>query len=248
MTQSSFSMSLHGRHEPFELQVARGQIPYHSVVSIYGYQPVVGTSFIPAWEVASTYTFPSSAAVMTIASASGATDANVQVKISGLDSSYGILSETVTLNASGTANTTNSFYRINSMNITTGAPAGNITAKTGGTTYAQINTGINRTQMSIYSVPAGYTFYLNRAQGFTSTVYTASQYATYRSQTTVSSVTSIFAQRPFVGNFAIDRTYPTVYAATTDIQWQVNVNTGNAAVGLAFEGVLIANDGTSVGY
>lgn len=248
MAQSTFSMSQHGRHEPFELQVARGQIPYHSVVSIYGYQSSVGTSFIPTWENSASYSFPSSAVVMTISSASGATDAGVQVKINGLDSGYNILSETVTLNASGTVNTTNSYFRINSMFVTSGSPAGNITAKNSGTTYAQINAGINRTQMSIYTVPTGYTFYLNRAQGFTSTVYTASQYATYRSQTTLNSVTSVFAQRPFVGNFIIDRSYPNMYAATTDIQWQVAMNTGTAAVGLAFEGVLIANDGTSVGY
>ena len=69
------------------------------------------------------------------------------------------------------------------MNVISGSPAGNITAKNGGTTYAQINAGIGRTQMSIYTVPAGYTFYLNRAQGFTSTFYTASQFTTYRSQT-----------------------------------------------------------------
>jgi len=32
-----------GRYEPFELQVARGQITGHSVVNIFGYQPSVTT-------------------------------------------------------------------------------------------------------------------------------------------------------------------------------------------------------------
>jgi len=236
------SITQNGKYEPFDLQVARGQITNHSVVSIYGYQPSVGTSFIPTWENASTYAFPSSAVVMTVASASGATDAGVQVKINGLDANYNILSETVTLNASGTVNTTNSYFRINSMIITSGNAAGNITAKNGGTTYSQINAGINRSQSSVYTVPAGYNFYLYRAQGFTSTVYTASQFTTYRTQTTINNVTSVFAQRPFVSNFLVDRTYPNMYAATTDIQWQVAMNTGTAAVGLAFEGVQIIND------
>ena len=236
------SITQNEKYEPFDLQVARGQITNHSVVSIYGYQPSVGTSFIPTWENASTYAFPSSAVVMTVASASGATDAGVQVKINGLDGNYNILSETVTLNSSGTVNTTNSYFRINSMIITSGNAAGNITAKNGGTTYSQINAGINRSQSSVYTVPAGYNFYLYRAQGFTSTVYTASQFTTYRTQTTLNGVTSVFAQRPFVSSFIVDRTYPNMYAATTDIQWQVAMNTGTAAVGLAFEGVLIAND------
>jgi len=236
------SITQNEKYEPFDLQVARGQITYHSVLSLYGYQPSVGTSFIPTWENASTYAFPSSAVVMTVASASGATDAGVQVKINGLDANYNILSETVTLNASGTVNTTNSYFRINSMIITFGNAAGNITAKNGGTTYSQINASINRSQSSVYTVPAGYNFYLYRAQGFTSTVYTASQFTTYRTQTTLNGVTSVFAQRPFVSSFIVDRTYPNMYAATTDIQWQVAMNTGTAAVGLAFEGVLILND------
>jgi hypothetical protein len=236
------SITQNGKFEPFELQVARKQITNHSVVSIYGYQPSVGTSFIPTWENATTFPYPSSAVVMTIASASGATDAGVQVTINGLDANYNTLSETVTLNASGTVNTVNSYFRINGMTVIAGAPAGIITAKNGGTTYAQINVGINRTQMSIYTVPAGYTFYLNRAQGFTSTLYTASQFTTYRTQTTIGGVTSVFAQRPFVSNFIVDRLYPNAYAATTDIQWQVAMNSTTAAVGLAFEGVLIAND------
>lgn len=249
MAQSTFSMTQHGRSEPFELQVSRGQVPYHSVVSLYGYQASVTTSFIPVWENAAAYTFPSSAVVMTIASASGATDAGIVVKVNGLDANYLMISESVTLNASGTVNTTNSYLRINSMIVTSGSPAGIITAKNGGTTYAQINVGIGRTQMSIYTVPAGYTFYLNRAQGFTSTLYTASQFTTYRSQVTGSNgVTTVFAQRPFVSNFLVERSYPNAYAGQTDIQWQVQTNTGSAAIGLAFEGVLIANDGTSVGY
>jgi hypothetical protein len=238
------SITRNGKFEPFELQVARGQITGHSVVSIYGYNASVGTAFIPTWENATTYAFPSSAVVMTVASASGATDAGVKVLINGLDANYNIISETVTLNASGTVNTTNSYLRINSMSVTSGSPAGVITAKNGGTTYSQIAVGVNRSQASIYTVPTGYTFYLNRAQGFTSTLYTASQFTTYRTQTTsASGVTSVFAQRPFVANFIVERTYPNAYAAQTDIQWQVAMNTGTAAVGLAFEGVLIANEG-----
>ena len=43
------------------------------------------------------------------------------------------------------------------MIITSGNATGVITAKNGGTTYAQITAGNGRSQMSIYTVPAGYT-------------------------------------------------------------------------------------------
>jgi len=48
-------------------------------------------------------------------------------------------------------------------------PSGVVTLKdvTNTTTYAQINTGIGRTQAAIYTVPAGYTFYLSRVDGYT---------------------------------------------------------------------------------
>ena len=51
-----------GTYEPFELQVARGQITGHSTVNIYGVQASVATSYIPVWENASAYTYPASAA------------------------------------------------------------------------------------------------------------------------------------------------------------------------------------------
>ena len=41
------SITRQARFEPFELQVARGQIYGHSVLNIYGYQTAVGTSFVP---------------------------------------------------------------------------------------------------------------------------------------------------------------------------------------------------------
>jgi len=43
------SITRKGQTEPFDLQVARGQIYGHSVLNIYGYQASVGTSFVPVW-------------------------------------------------------------------------------------------------------------------------------------------------------------------------------------------------------
>ena len=38
------SATRQGSYEPFDLQVARGQIDGHSTVNIYGYQTAVATS------------------------------------------------------------------------------------------------------------------------------------------------------------------------------------------------------------
>ena len=236
------SITRTGAFEPFELQAARGQISYHSVVSIFGYQPAVGTSFIPVWENATTYTPPGSAVVMTLAS-SNSGDTAVTVRINGLDANYSSITEVVALNGTTGVSSVNSYLRINGMTVVTGNPVGNITAKNGGTTYSQINIGVGRSQTSIYTVPAGYTFYLQRTQGFTNTVYTTGTYSTYRTAVTNSAgQTGLITVRPFVSNFIVDRYYPNSYSEKTDIQWQFSSSTGTLAVSFAAEGLLIKND------
>ena len=112
------SITKNGKHEPFELQVGRGLITNHQPVEISGYSTqVAGTALGPLWEgltqSGGNYTYPSSAGVVVLLSASGATDAGLIVQVNGLDANYNLLSEAVTLNGSGTATTTNSFFRIN---------------------------------------------------------------------------------------------------------------------------------------
>ena len=74
---------------PPYLQVSRGLVSGTSVVNIYGYQSAVGTTFIPVWENATTYTYPPSAIPMVLYSSS-ASDTAVSVLVSGLDGSYNL--------------------------------------------------------------------------------------------------------------------------------------------------------------
>ena len=145
-----------GTSEPFELQVARGQIPGHKHIFKFGVNPAVQNVEETVWEGGGLYVYPSSAVTMTVASASGATDNGVIITISGLDSDYNEQSETVTLAGSGTATTAKSFLRVN-RGLVAGsqAPVGAITVAKGGTTYAYIN-GDNQTLMALWTVPAGY--------------------------------------------------------------------------------------------
>ena len=145
-----------GTSEPFELQVARGQIPGHKHIFKFGVNPTVQNVEETVWEGGGLYVYPSSAVTMTVASASGATDNGVIITISGLDSDYNEQSETVTLAGSGTATTAKSFLRVNRGFVAgSQAPVGAITVANGGTTYAYIN-GDNQTLMAVWTVPAGY--------------------------------------------------------------------------------------------
>jgi len=254
MAQSSFSMTQHGRSEPFELQVARGQIPYHSVVNIFGYQSSVTTASIPVWENASSYTYPTSALTMTYASTASET---LTMTVTGLDANYAIVTDTVTFTAGTTGTATNgtAFLRINSMVVTSAGTLGSsnvgtITAKNSGTTYAQIAIGVGKTQMAIYTVPAGYSFYLNRIDVFASNPYTSSNNLTFINwnQNPTTNVAFTIAQSPFVSVLDIHRQYPLQYPQKTDIQFRCSTSGGTYAVGAFGEGVLVLNDGTSNGY
>ena len=151
-----------GTSEPFELQVARGQIPGHKSVFKFGLNPSVQNVEETVWEGGGLYVYPASALIMTVTSASGATDNGVVITISGLDADYNEQSETVTLAGSGAATTTKSFLRVN-RGFVAGSqePDGEITVVSGGVTYAYVNGG-NQTLMAVWTVPAGYDGYLTQ--------------------------------------------------------------------------------------
>ena len=239
-----------GTYEPFELQVARGQITGHSTVNIYGVQASVATSYIPVWENASAYTYPASAATMHLASSvnTGADKTGTTVLIQGLDSTYTAISETLTLNGTTAVVTTKSYLRINSISIasitSSTMPTGVITLKdlTDTTTYAQIAAGLGRSQMAIYTVPAGYTFYLSRIDAYTSLNGSSSAFVSYRNYSISSTgITTASQQAPFTNTYHAQRVMPRPFTEKTDIQLQAIASTGTAVVSIAAEGFLIAN-------
>ena len=169
------SITRMGTIEPFELQVARGQITMHSSVIIFGYNADVDTSEESVWPDGGTIPHPTVASVLKISSSStddtsAGTGART-VYIEGLDGSYNVVSETVTLNGQTAVNTTNSYLYVNSFYVVSvgsgGANAGNINAGTGTVTsgvpavlYDIIATGYNSRTTAHYCVPAGYTGYM----------------------------------------------------------------------------------------
>jgi hypothetical protein len=255
----SQSITRIGRNEPFELQVARTQITFHNEQNIfaYGTTPATAALFRTVWEnMGSTeYVFPSSAVVMQLASDTVGDTATITIV--GLDANYAPITETLTLNGTTNVPTVNSYLRINSMFVATGSttnPAGVITLKNSTITYAQINTAvfngttssIGQTQMAIYTVPAGYTFYGYRYGAYSSFNGNSANYTTYRAITNSSAgVQKIILQTPFNTTYEVQRHFPFPYAEKTDLRFQIASSAATAAVvSINIGGVLIKNDGS----
>ena len=150
-----------GTSEPFELQISRGQIPGHYRVHKFGFNPLINETEETVWDVGGIYAHPSSAVKMTATSTDGANDEGVLVTVQGLDANYNELSETITLDGTGTAETNEFFLRVNrAFVVGSQEPSGTINITNASTTYARITLGENQTLMAVWTVPAGYTEYL----------------------------------------------------------------------------------------
>ena len=152
--------------------------------------------------------------------------------------------------------TVNSYFRVNSLlMVSTGTSqttnVGTITLKQSSNVIAQINAGIGKSQSTIYTVPAGYTFYLNLAEVNTSNSYTGSTIVTYKVQA-INNTTGVklnVLQQPFVSNYTVNRTSdPFIYTEKTDIQWQLNTSTGTIAAGVIVTGKLVQNANNVTGF
>ena len=230
---------------PPYMQVARGLVNGTSVVNIYGYQGSVGATFIPIWENATTYAYPSSATTMLLWSSS-ASDTAVKILINGLDTNYNAQSETLTLtNGTTGVTTTNSYLRINNISVVgTVNAVGTLNLGNAGKTvqYAEISAGSGKSQMMIYTVPNGYTFYLARANAYGQVAGGSNNFINYRVWTQSSAgIIQVLLQAPFVNEYQSLRIAPRAYASKTDIQWQCNANSSTATVGIGVEGILVAN-------
>jgi hypothetical protein len=257
------SVTVQGAYEPFDLQVGRNQIMGHIPIEIFGYSATVGSTALgPLWEgltlSGGAYVYPSSALQMTLVSTNAA-DTQI-IAVLGLDINFNMISEYVTLTGTTPVTTVNSYFRINQLLVTNGLNAGTITCKNSTNLYAQINAGIGQTQMSIYTVPRGYTLYLSYVQSDSSIGFTSSNYMTFVEsnkyniavtgdfvngyQVNYGNNTTVVSQTPFVQTLNIPYTVPVVHEQGTDIQFQVKANSGSPfAADVYAGGILIKNDG-----
>lgn len=126
----------------------------------FGYNPAVGTNYEDIWSRSGKIAFETSAAVATIDS--NLANAGCDIEIQGLDGNYNEVTETVTLDSSGDATTTQTFLRINRAFVSGNTATSNVVRiQINGSNQAQIDVAHQQTMQAIYTVPAGKTAFLH---------------------------------------------------------------------------------------
>ena len=247
-----------GKNEPFELQVARGQISWHRSVTIFGYNSDVDTSLETVWPYGGLLPYPSNALQLSVSSdnandTSAGTGART-VYLEGLDADHNTISEVVTLNGQTAVTTTKSYLHINNCYVLT-AGSGNsaagtiyfgtgvVTAGVPATVYDVIQFDYNARVTGSYTVPAGYTAYVSQGL-FSSGQSSGSGPVTGRLMTRGTNNIRLTAAVTTVNNGAADYSfeYPIVIPEKTTVEAQaVGAATNNACTSM-FVLVLIKND------
>ena len=224
------------------IPIADGTVEGYSVRNIFGTTGgdtnIVTTEFRTPWELASNYAFPSSASTMNLVSTS-TSDTAVTVLILGLDSDYNQISETRTLTGTTPITTNNSYFRINDMVITEGNAIGDVTLSVGANVYSKILAGNGRDQKSVYTVPAGYCFFLTRIDAFC-TDANGGKAARFRNYLISPNGRELrVADTTFFENMSIMRQAPFKYDEKTDIEMQLRSLSGSTFGSIFAEGILV---------
>ena len=233
-----------GTSEPFELQVARGQIPGHTFVHRQGRVPSMSVNTTgTVWDVDDTV-YPWSAwdtAGTVTVSRSDAADANKNVIISGLDANYNPVSTTITLTAASGNTSSTVFSRIDLVRMNgSSVNVGQINVLKGATTVGRIVAGVGQSLKGTYTVPAGYTAYLTQGAMTIQNGADATGTFFYR----------IPGDRFFVGHtfevassqYSYAFTCPFALPEKTDIDVRSSVRSNNALVTAAYDMILIKNE------
>ena len=242
-----------------DLAISRGHSIGYRTLYKFGYNPDVDTQEETVWGNAGNYIWLDSAVTMFVSSTS-ANDSGTgigarTILIQGLDENYNEIEETITLNGQTQVATQLSYLRVyrsfvtlaGSNEGTSGVIYIGSSGATGGvpnsTVYASISIG-NQTQIAAYTVPAGYTLYVDEIN-FTAAVSQAQKlvHCKFNSRDYGSNVfrtrfVQVIQSNQLIQSFK----YPQGFAEKTDLECRVSTDTSNTAIGASFQGVLIKNE------
>lgn len=180
------------------------------------------------------------------ANSSNTSDTDVTIITLGLDENYNRISNTVTLNGTSDVNI-GSFYRINDVITISGNARGDVTIANNAVTYAKINQETGKNQASIFTVPAGYEFYLYRIDAFCATASLNNRHLFFRNFVRQSNGTILrVAETSFLEQMNIQRRMPFRYTEKTDIELQLRSSAGTQEIGVFAEGILTKVPRTSI--
>jgi len=225
---------------PFGAVVARGN-PYNGMRGIhkYGYNASSNDgSYEIVWEQGGSITYPTTAAVASINSASS--NSGVVITVEGLDANYALATDTITLDGSGDGSTTTTFTRINRAFVSgSTALSADADITIGGNVQAHVDSDHNQTLQCLYTVPAGHNAYLidlgggveEKDKEATIRIYAREDGGVFRTRDLVSFQTNHF-----------DKEYkiPLHFGPKTDIQIQAKVNGATTGVSASFDILLEA--------
>lgn len=158
----------------FFLAVAKGDFTGYSNISKFGRNPGIKSGgYETIWDGSNLYPWPTAAETLNVTSSdaddtSSGTGART-VEIEGLNSSWAVITETVTMNGTANVTTSNSFLRVYRVRVvtagSTGVNEGTITCTntSSSNVIGQIsvdNSGFGQSLMACYTVPASKTAYL----------------------------------------------------------------------------------------
>ncbi len=226
----------------------------------FGSNPVVGTSYEIIREAGGGHTWLSAAAVHDVTSSSTNDTSDGTgirtVLLTGLDANYNVITETVTMNGTTTVNTSASFLRINEAHgVSAGSNETNVgdiyITETGGAFTAgvpddldlvqeKIPVGFTQSESTIFTIPAGFTFYTHSILLFAA----ANKTVTFRecirhSEDAITTV--LFEGVAQDTEELIQRGAMPIVEEKHSIFMQAKVNTGSAEVSAAVDGWLVNN-------
>jgi hypothetical protein len=145
------------------LQGFRRSNQEYNIVQAFGRNTAVSTVKEDIWWAGGVLVWPTAEATVSVVSSDAADDiagtGARTVHIHGLDANFNLIEEDLNLDGLTPVVSVNSYYRINSAEITawgagaTKAPVGNITGSISGNTQFFLPIGKNRTAKSHYTVP-----------------------------------------------------------------------------------------------
>lgn len=186
------------------------------------------------------YTFPSVAATMNVVSTSVSDGNTKSVLVSGLDSNYEPISETIVLNGTTPVVTTKQYLRIQRLSTAgSNAIAGQVSISNGNI-LANLNDGDGQSLQGVYTIPKGVTGYLRQITGSvpkggdaTFKLYTKAQGSNF------SLARHIFGLHQL--SYQYDFPYPTVLPEKTDIEMTILSSTGSSSATGTFDILLVNN-------
>ena len=242
-----------------DLAISRGHSQGYRTLYKFGYNPDVDTQEETVWGNSGDYVWLDSAVTMFVSSTSaddtGTGTGARTILIQGLDEDYNEIEETITLTGQTQVATQLSYLRIYRSFVTlAGSNEGTngviyigSSGATGGvpntTVYASVSIG-NQTQIAAYTVPAGYTLYIDEIN-FTAAVSQAQKLVRckfnsrdYESNVFRTRFVQVIQSNQLIQSFK----YPQGFAEKTDLECRVSTDTSNTAIGASFQGVLIKNE------